>query len=57
MDSVIITMVVVFISIVVLPALAPRIRIPVTMTELMFGIVIGKSLINLIPDNQIIEFF
>jgi len=57
MDSVILTMVLVFIGIVLLPPLAPRVRMPVVVLELLFGIAIGKSSFNLVPDSLIIEFF
>jgi CPA2 family monovalent cation:H+ antiporter-2 len=57
MDSVILTMVVVFAGVVLLPALAPRLRIPVIVLELLFGIIIGTSLINIVPDHPIIDFF
>jgi Kef-type K+ transport system membrane component KefB len=57
MDTVIFTMVVVFIGIVLLPPLAHRAHIPVIVLELLFGIAIGRSSVNLVPDNAIINFF
>jgi len=50
-------MVVVFAGIVLLPALAPRLHIPIIVLELLFGVIIGKSLLDIVPDNQIITFF
>lgn len=57
MDSVVLTMVVVFFGIVILPPLASRLRMPIVVLELIFGIAIGRSFINLVPNNLIINFF
>ncbi len=57
MDAVILTMVVVFAGVVLLPPLASKIHIPIIVLELLFGIVIGVSFIDLVPDDPIIDFF
>ena len=57
MDPVIITMVMVFTGIVLLPPLAPKLRVPVMVLELLFGIIIGRTFLNLVPNNLLINFF
>jgi len=57
MDSVLITMVLVFVGVVILPPLAPRLRVPVMVLELLYGIIIGRSFLDLVQDSQIITFF
>ncbi len=57
MDSLALTLVIVFAGVVLLPPLARRAGIPVIVAEILFGIIIGKSLFNLVPDHPTIEFF
>jgi Kef-type K+ transport system membrane component KefB len=57
MDSLAITLVIVFSAVVLLPLLAPRVRMPVITLELIFGIVIGRSLLDLVPAHAVIDFF
>ncbi len=57
MESLAITLVIIFAGIVALPAISRRIGLPVIVTEILFGIVIGSSLLNIVPDHPIIEFF
>jgi len=57
MDSLALTLVIVFAGVVLLPPLARRGGIPVIVTEILFGIIIGKSVFNLVPDSPIIDFF
>jgi CPA2 family monovalent cation:H+ antiporter-2 len=57
LDLIVVTLVVVFSGIVLLPLVAPRLRIPVIVLELIFGIIIGKSFLNIVPENQIVDFF
>jgi len=57
MDSLALTLVIVFAGVVLLPPLARRIGIPVIVAEILFGIIIGKSLFDLVPDHPTIEFF
>ena len=57
MESLTFTMLVVFGGVVLLPPIARRIGIPVIVAEILFGIVIGVSLFDLIPKNPIVDFF
>jgi CPA2 family monovalent cation:H+ antiporter-2 len=57
MDSLALTLVIVFAGVVLLPPLARRAGIPVIVAEILFGIIIGKSLFNLVPDHPTIDFF
>jgi CPA2 family monovalent cation:H+ antiporter-2 len=57
MDSLALTLVIVFAGVVLLPPLARRIGMPVIVAEILFGIIIGKSLFDLVPDHPTIEFF
>jgi Kef-type K+ transport system membrane component KefB len=50
-------MVIVFPGIVILSMRAPKLRMPVMVLELIFGKWIGRSLLNLVPESQIIDFF
>jgi CPA2 family monovalent cation:H+ antiporter-2 len=57
MDALVLTLVVVFAGVVLLPPLARRAGIPVIVAEILFGILIGKSLFDLVPDHPTIDFF
>jgi Kef-type K+ transport system membrane component KefB len=57
MDSLALTLVIVFAGVVLLPPLARRIGIPVIVAEILFGFAIGKTLFDLVPDHPTIEFF
>jgi len=57
MDSLALTLVIVFAGVVLLPPLARRAGIPVIVAEIIFGIIIGRSWLNLVPDHPTIEFF
>jgi Kef-type K+ transport system membrane component KefB len=57
MDSLALTLVIVFAGVVLLPPLARRIGMPVIVAEILFGIIIGKSLFDLVPDHPTVEFF
>jgi len=57
MDSLALTLVIVFAGVVLLPPLARRAGIPVIVPEILFGIIIGKQLFDLVPDHPTIEFF
>ena len=57
MDSLALTLVIVFAGVVLIPPLARRIGIPVIVAEILFGIIIGKSLFDLVPDHPTIDFF
>jgi Kef-type K+ transport system membrane component KefB len=57
MDSIVLTFTLIFVGIVLLPPLASRLRIPVIVFELLFGIAIGKSTFNIIGESSIFDFF
>ena len=57
MDSLALILVIVFAGVVLLPPLARRAGIPVIVAEILFGIIIGKSLFDLVPDHPTIDFF
>jgi Kef-type K+ transport system membrane component KefB len=57
MDSLALTLVIVFAGVVLLPPLARRAGIPVIVAEILFGILIGRTLFDLVPDDPIIDFF
>jgi len=57
MDELIISLVIIFLGITFIPPVARRIQIPVIVIEIIFGILIGKSLFDLIPDSQVFDFF
>jgi Kef-type K+ transport system membrane component KefB len=57
MESLTLTLLIVFGGVLLLPPIARRIGIPVIVAEILFGIVIGVSLADLIPKNPIIDFF
>jgi CPA2 family monovalent cation:H+ antiporter-2 len=57
MDSLALTLVIVFAGVVLLPPLARRTGLPIIVAEILFGIIIGRSLFNLVPDSPIVDFF
>jgi CPA2 family monovalent cation:H+ antiporter-2 len=57
MDSLALTLVIVFAGVVLLPPLARRTGLPIIVTEILFGIIIGRSLFNLVPESPIVDFF
>jgi Kef-type K+ transport system membrane component KefB len=57
MDSLALTLVIVFGGVVLLPPLARRTGLPIIVAEILFGIIIGKSLFNLVPESPIVDFF
>ena len=56
-EALTISLVIIFILIIVSPLLSKRVRIPVIVIELIFGLIIGRSLLDIIPSHPIIEFF
>jgi len=56
MELLALTLLVVFAGIVLIAPIASRIGIPVNVAEILFGIVIGVSLFDLIPKSPIIDF-
>jgi CPA2 family monovalent cation:H+ antiporter-2 len=57
MDSLALTLVIVFGGVVLLPPLARRTGLPIIVAEILFGIIIGRSLFNLVPESPIVDFF
>ncbi len=56
MEPLILSMVVIFVVIVLAPSLAKRVRVPVIIIELLAGVFIGVSFLNLIPENPTLDF-
>ena len=57
MEDLAIPLLVVFIGVVLIPPVARKTGLPVIVAEIIFGMLIGRSLFDLIPDNEIIDFF
>ncbi len=57
MDDLAIPLLVVFAGVVLIPPIARKTGLPVIVAEIIFGMFIGRSLFDLIPDNEIIDFF
>lgn len=57
MDTIAVALGIVFAGVVLLPLVAPRLHLPVIVLELIFGIIIGKTLFNAVPDHPVIDFF
>lgn len=55
-EMLIISLVIVFLLIILSPVLSNKIRLPVIVIELIFGIIIGKSLLNIVPMHPVIDF-
>ena len=47
----------VFFIIAISPILSQKIKLPVIVIEIIFGIILGKSFLKIIPNNPIIDFF
>ena len=57
MEQLALSMLAVFIGIVLIPPLAHRVRIPIIVAEIIFGMAIGVSFLDLVPESQTVEFF
>jgi len=57
MDSLVVPLLIVFAGVVAIPPLARRAGIPVIVAEILFGVIIGKSLFDVIPEDPTIDFF
>jgi CPA2 family monovalent cation:H+ antiporter-2 len=57
MDDLAIPLLVVFAGVVLIPPIARKTGLPVIVAEIIFGMLIGRSLFDLIPDHEIIDFF
>lgn len=57
MEALTLSLIIIFAAITVIPLLSKRIGLPVIVVEIAFGIIVGKSLLNIIPTHSIIDFF
>ena len=57
MEPLALCLIVIFVAITAIPLLSKRIGLPVIVIEIVFGIIVGKSLLNIIPEHSIIDFF
>lgn len=57
MDSLTISLIIIFIFITFIPKISRIIKIPVIVIEIIFGIIIGKSFLNIVPTSETILFF
>lgn len=57
MESLTLSLVVIFAAITVIPLFSRKVYLPVIVLEIIFGIIIGKSLLNIVPSHAILDFF
>ncbi len=57
MESLTLSLIVIFAAITVIPILSKKVNVPVIVLEIIFGIIIGKSLLNIVPAHPILDFF
>jgi Kef-type K+ transport system membrane component KefB len=57
MESLTLSLIIIFAAITVIPILSKKVNIPVIVLEIIFGIIIGKSLFDIIPAHPILDFF
>lgn len=55
-DSLIYSLVVIFIALTFIPLLAKFLRAPVIIVEIFFGIIVGKTWFDIVPDNAFTHF-
>lgn len=46
----------VFVGVTLAPAIARRLRVPVIVAEIVYGILLGRSALNLVPEHPTVEF-
>ena len=51
------SLLIIFIAITIIPGIAKRIGIPVIVGEIVFGIIVGKSALDIVPENSLFDFF
>ncbi len=56
MVELITSLVVIFTAIAVAPYFSTKLRLPLIIVEIIFGIIFGKSIFNIIPDESIFDF-
>ncbi len=57
MDIPIYSLITVFIVITIVPVVARRLRIPTIVLEIIAGVIVGRSVLDIIPEHSLIEFF
>lgn len=57
MEQVTLVLIIIFIAITIAPIISKYIHLPVIVIELIIGILLGKSLLDLIPSNALFDFF
>ncbi len=57
MDILVLSLIIIFILAALVPLFAQRLKLPVIVLELIIGIILGKTMFNIIPENEILEFF
>ncbi len=57
MEEIILSLIIIFLAITVIPLFSKKIGFPVIVAEIVFGILLGKSFFNIIPSHSIIDFF
>lgn len=57
MEQLTLTLIIIFLVITISPLLSKLTKIPVIIIEIIIGILLGKSLFNIIPFNPLFEFF
>lgn len=57
MESTTIVLIIILVAITIAPIIARYTHLPVIVIELLIGIVMGRSLLDMIPDNALFEFF
>ncbi|MCD6480506.1 cation:proton antiporter [Candidatus Bathyarchaeota archaeon] len=57
MESLTLSLILLFVVIAVAPLISRRIRLPVIIVEMLIGIILGDSMLKLIPRHPILDFF
>jgi len=57
MEPITLTLIIILLAITTAPIIARYTHIPVIVIELIIGIIMGKSLLNIIPSNALFDFF
>ncbi|MFQ5796775.1 MAG: cation:proton antiporter [Candidatus Bipolaricaulia bacterium] len=57
MESLTFSLIIIFAAVTFVPSISKRIGLPVIVVEILFGIILGKSLFDIIPEHSTIDFF
>lgn len=57
MESITLVLIIIFIAITIAPVISQYTHIPVIVIELIIGVIMGKSLLDIIPSNALFDFF